>query len=219
MRLLHDLSIRHKLTLITMLTSVVVLLLACGAFLGYELFTFRRTMERDLSILGDVIANNSTAALTFDDASAARDALSALRAQHHVISACMYRASGAPFASYRRDPGTESAWPARAQITSAGMHDNWFAVVQPVLLDGEHIGTVYIRSDLLEMHSRVRRYAMIVGWVLLAASLVALGLASRLQRMISRPLLHLAAGSRRVTPAPPYGVRARKGGPPEGGPQ
>ena len=208
MRFLHDLSIRHKLTLITMLTSVVVLLLACGAFLSYELFTFRRTMERDLSILGDVIANNSTAALTFDDASAARDALSALRAQQHVVSACMYRASGAPFANYRRDAGDDSQWPARAQIATTGMHDNWFAVVQPVLLDGDRIGTVYIRSDLLEMHARIRRYAMILGWVLLAASLVALGLASRLQRMISRPLLHLAAVTRRVTEERDYGVRA-----------
>ena len=208
MRFLHDLSIRHKLTLITMLTSVVVLLLACGAFMSYELITFRRTMERDLSILGDVIANNSTAALTFDDASAARDALSALRAQHHVVSACMYRASGAPFANYRRDPGSGDQWPVRSQIAATGMHDDWFAVVQPVLLDGERIGTVYIRSDLLEMHARIRRYAMILGWVLLAASLVAFGLASRLQRLISRPLLHLAAVTRRVTQERDYGVRA-----------
>ncbi|MCC6349793.1 MAG: response regulator [Candidatus Eisenbacteria bacterium] len=208
MRFLHDLSIRHKLTLITMLTSVVVLLLACSAFLGYELFTFRRTMERDLSILGEVIGNNSTAALTFDDASAARDALSALRAQRHVISACMYRASGVPFANYRREPGAGIQWPARAEVAAAGMHQDWLAVVQPVLLDGERIGTVYIRSDLLEMHARIRRYAMIVGWVLLAASLVALALASRLQRMISRPLLHLAAVTRRVTEKRDYGMRA-----------
>jgi signal transduction histidine kinase/DNA-binding response OmpR family regulator len=208
MRPLHDLSIRHKLTLITMLTSVVVLLLACSAFLGYELFTFRKTMERDLSILGDVIANNSTAALTFDDASAARDALSALRAQHHVISACMYRANGVPFATYRRDPGDELQWPARAQVASAGKQSGWLAVVRPVLLDGDRIGTVYIRSDLLEMGARIRRYVMILGWVLLAASLVALALASRLQQMISRPLLHLAAVTRRVSEERDYGVRA-----------
>jgi len=208
MRLLHDLSIRHKLTLITVMTSVVVLLLACGAFLGYESFTFRRTMERDLSILGDVIANNSTAALTFDDASAARDALSALRAQQHVVAACMYRASGQPFATYRRDAGEGAQWPARADVAIAGMHREWFDVMRPVMLDGERIGDVYIRSDLLEMQARVRRYVMILGIVLLAASLVALVLASRLQRMISRPLLHLAAVTRRVTEERDYGVRA-----------
>ncbi len=208
MRFLHDLSIRHKLTLITMLTSVIVLLLACGAFLGYELLTFRKSMARDLSILGDVIANNSTAALTFDDAGAARDALSALRAQHHVISACMYRASGEVFSTYRRDPGSDTPWPGRAQVADAGMHDDWLAVVQPVLLDGERIGTVYIRSDLLEMKARIRRYAMILGWVLVAASAVALLLASRLQRMISRPLLHLASVTERVTCERDYGARA-----------
>ncbi len=208
MRALHDLPIRLKLTFLTTLTSVVVLLLACGAFLGHEMLTFRGTMERDLSVLGDVIANESTAALTFDDAAAARDALAALRAQKHVVSACMYGKSGAPFAQYRRDAGAGALWPAAVHATDAGLHDGWMAVVRPVLLDGERIGTVYIRSDLLEMEARVRRYLLILGLVLLAASGVALALASRLQRMISRPLLHLAGVTRRVTEERDYGVRA-----------
>ena len=118
MRFLHDLSIRHKLTLITMLTSVVVLLLACGAFLGYELFTFRRTMERDLSILGEVIANNSTAALTFDDASAPRDALSALRAtQADPTSRSRMRTSSRPLptsARWASSPNLRAPRPMRA---------------------------------------------------------------------------------------------------------
>ena len=62
---------RNQVTLITMLTSIVVLVLACGACLGYELLTFQRTMARDLAILGDVIGDNSTAALTFGDSDAA----------------------------------------------------------------------------------------------------------------------------------------------------
>ena len=114
MKALRDLSIRTKLTFITMLTSMVVLVLACGAFLGYELFTFRNSMSRDLAILGDVIANNSTAALTFNDATAAREALAALRVQRHVISACIYGKDGLPFATYRRDASATPAWPARS---------------------------------------------------------------------------------------------------------
>ena len=112
--LLH-LKLRHKLTLITMLTSIVVLVLACGAFLGYELLTFQRTMSRDLAMLGDVIGDNSTAALTFDDTDAAKGVLASLRAQQHVVSACMYGPDGRPFATYRRDPGNDAAWPDQAR--------------------------------------------------------------------------------------------------------
>ncbi len=212
MKALRDLSIRTKLTFITMLTSMVVLVLACGAFLGYELFTFRNSMSRDLAILGDVIANNSTAALTFNDATAAREALAALRVQRHVISACIYGKDGLPFATYRRDASATPAWPARSAAEPVRVASEWLAVQRPVSLTNETIGTVYIRSDLLEMHARIRRYGLIVGLVILTASLVALLLASKLQRLISAPVLHLAAVARRVSSTRDYSERAEAQG-------
>ncbi|HEV2105967.1 MAG TPA: ATP-binding protein, partial [Candidatus Eisenbacteria bacterium] len=207
-RAVHDLSIRKKLVLIAMLTSLVVLVLACGAFTGYELLTYRGAMARDLGILGDVIANNSTAALTFHDPNAARDALGALRAQKHVVSACVYDRSGAPFAGFRRDPGRAPAWPARAGGDGDGAGGRWIEVLRPVVLDGETIGSVYIRSDLDEMLARERRYALIAALVLVTASLIALLLASRLQGLISGPVLHLAEVARTVSRERDYSRRA-----------
>ncbi|MCC6651263.1 MAG: response regulator [Candidatus Eisenbacteria bacterium] len=206
------LSIQHKLTLMAVLTSVVALVLACGAFLGYDLYAFRGGMSRDLSILGDVIANNSTAALTFDDAGAARDALSALRAQKHVVAACVYGKDGRPFSTFARESGGEKLCPERAMSTPVQMTGSYLAVVRPVTLAGENIGTVYIRSDLEEMHARVRRYALITALVLLAATLVAGLLALRLQGAISRPVLHLAEVTRKVSAQRDYSTRARRMG-------
>jgi hypothetical protein len=119
------LKLRHKLTLITMLTSMGALVLACAAFVGYELVTFQRTLTRDLAILGDVIGDNSTAALTFGDNEAAKGVLGSLRAQHHVISACVYGPDGRVFASYRRDPGDEAAWPERAKLDGFESSHQW----------------------------------------------------------------------------------------------
>ena len=90
---LVNVKLRHKLTLVTMLTSVAALVLACGAFLGYELLTFERTMNRDLAILGDVIGDNSTAALTFGDNEAAGGVLA------RRISWATVWVGRAPFAS------------------------------------------------------------------------------------------------------------------------
>ena len=47
-------------------------------------------MSRDLETLADVLARNSTAALTFHDAGAARDVLQALRAEPGITAACIY---------------------------------------------------------------------------------------------------------------------------------
>ena len=206
------LRLRHKLSLITMLTSVVVLVLACGAFLGSEFLTFRSTMSLDLAILGDVIGDNTTAALTFGDSDAAKGVLASLRVQKHVISACVYGPDGRPFASYRREPGTDSQWPDRARSDAFEHQPHWLGVFRPIVLDHETIGTVYIRSDLGEMQARVRRYAWIVGIVLLTSSLVAFVLSSLLQGVISGPLLHLATVAHAVSETRDYSKRALKSG-------
>jgi signal transduction histidine kinase/CheY-like chemotaxis protein len=209
---LVNLRLRHKLTLITMLISIAVLVLACGAFLGYELLTFQRTMARDLATLGDVIGDNSTAALTFGDSDAATGVLASLHAQKHVVSACVYGPDGRAFATYRRDPGTDVAWPDRARDDAFERRPKWLGVFRPIVLDHENIGTVYIRSDLGEMQARVRRYAWIVGVVLLTSTLIAFVLSSLLQGVISGPLLHLAAVTREVSESRDYSKRALKTG-------
>ena len=204
------LRLRHKLTFITMLTSVVALVLACAAFLGYEMLTFKRTLTRDLATLGDIIGDNSTAALTFGDNEAAKGVLASLRAQHHVLSACVYGPDGRPFAAYRRDAGDEPAWPDRAKLDGFESSHQWVSVFRPITLDHDNIGTVYIRSDLGEMQARERRYLWIMAIVLIASSLVALVLSSRLQNVIAAPLLHLAAVTREVSKSRDYSRRAIK---------
>src|SRR5262249_55395155 len=164
-----------------------------------ELLTFQRTMARDLAILGDVIGDNSTAALTFGDSDAAKGVLASLRAQKHVVSACVYGPDGRPFATYRRDPGDAAACPPHALAEPFERRSHWLGVFRPIVLDHDNIGTVYIRSDLEEMQARVRRYAWIVGLVMLTSTLVAFVLSSMLQGVISAPPLHLAAVTREVS--------------------
>ncbi len=195
-----------------MMTSVVALLLACAAFLGHELLTYRTSMAADLTVLADVIGSNSTAALAFDDSNAAREALSALKAERHVVSACTYGKDGLPFATYMQGAAAGTAWPARAGADGTVSRPQDLGVFRTVSLDGEAIGTVYIRSNLDGMHERLRRYAWIGLAVLIAASFLALLLASNLQRLISSPVLHLAETARLVTEQRNYGVRATKHG-------
>lgn len=119
MRALTNVSIRRKLTLLGVTTSVLALLLACAAFVLHDAATFQRKLELDLHALADVIGSNSTAALTFDDPAAAREALSALQAEKHVVSACIYGKDGAPFAAYVRGGSEQVLWPPTAQLAGA----------------------------------------------------------------------------------------------------
>ena len=67
MSAVRDLSIKWKLTWIILGTSTTALLLACVAFVGYELATFRDSMVQEVSTLASVLGENSKAALIFQD--------------------------------------------------------------------------------------------------------------------------------------------------------
>ena len=104
MRHFGDLSIRHKLTALFMAISGFTALALASPMVIYDVMTFRRAVALNLAVLGDVLAGNSTAALTFRDAEAAHDVLQALRAEPNVTAACIYTTDGKPFAKYARDP-------------------------------------------------------------------------------------------------------------------
>jgi signal transduction histidine kinase/DNA-binding response OmpR family regulator len=210
--LVRNLSLRYKLTLVTMLTTVSALVLACVAVLQFDQYGYRHAMNRDLSILADVIGSNCTAALSFHDAATAEDALRALRAQPHVVAACIYGKDGAPFARFGRTPRLAALCPPHAEALGVRRGSDWLGVFRDIRLDGESIGSVFIRMDLGELHDRARTYLVLLGLVFLVAGLLALPLAAGLQRLISAPVIQLASVMRRVVEHRDYAVRARAAG-------
>ncbi|HZR46908.1 MAG TPA: CHASE sensor domain-containing protein, partial [Candidatus Manganitrophaceae bacterium] len=207
----RDLSIRHKLIRMNMLVSAAVLLLATLAFIVYELVTFRTTLAENLATQAEIVGINAVSALLFSDPSAAGDTVSALRVKPNVRSAAIYTADGRLFAKYVRS-GEEEAFkmPEHLSETAGGYRFGGGALFlfRPITSNGERIGMVAIQSDLQEMDALVKRYAGIVAGVLAISLLAAYRVSSRLQRVISQPLLHLAETARIVSEAKDYSVRA-----------
>ena len=94
MKVLARLKIRQKLQAITMLTVAVALSLASVALTGYEFFNLRHTMERESKMLAEMIGQNSTAALTFEDYRSAQELLQSLRAHPSVVTGAIYTPQG-----------------------------------------------------------------------------------------------------------------------------
>src|SRR6266545_973977 len=97
---LRNAPIRRKLMAIMLLTSGLVVLLTCAAFMGYEILTFRSTAVRELSTIGQIVAANSTAALAFRNPDDAREVLAALEAEPSILAAILYDADGQAFSVY-----------------------------------------------------------------------------------------------------------------------
>ena len=209
MTVFRDLPIRRKLTVAVLGTTFVVLLAACAAFLAYERATFRRLMATNLHVLVDALAINSTAALTFADPDDAEETLHALRVKPSVEAACLYDAEGTVFATYARGQERQAV-PPRPEADGTQFAPGHLAVVRPVMLDGQRLGTLYVRNDLSDLNAHLRAYAQISGLVLLGSLILASALSSALQRAITRPIFALTDTAKDITETRDYTVRATK---------
>jgi len=196
-----------------MLTSSVALLLACGVFLAYEPITFKRGMVQDLSGLAQITGDNSTSAVIFMDESSAKETLSALRAEPHIMAACIYTPDGKLFAKYVRSglPKHFHA-PTPKNIDHYSFEKGYLSLFKRITLNNKTVEIIYLQSDMEEMHQRLRRYTEIASIVLLASLFVALLLSSKMQKLISGPILHLADTAKTVSTEKNYSIRAIKHG-------
>jgi signal transduction histidine kinase/ActR/RegA family two-component response regulator len=208
----RNLSITRKQMVIATVASSVALLLACAAFVIYDVVSFRRVMVDNLASLAAVIGDSSTAALTFNDPFVAREILKSLNNQPHIVAACTYDKNGRPFASYHRNPAQKGLIFPAAQPDGYEFGDDRLAMFRHIALKGERLGAIYIQSDLEELADRLRQYVSITVVVLLVSLLAGLALSSRLQRLVSEPILKLAATAKAVSSHKNYSVRALKTG-------
>jgi signal transduction histidine kinase/DNA-binding response OmpR family regulator/Skp family chaperone for outer membrane proteins len=204
----RTLSIKGKLMLITMLTSSVALLVASAGFLVYDLVAFRARMSQDLMTEARIIGANSAAGLAFHDERAVGEMLAALRARDETVSAAVYTPTGELFASYLRD-GAASV-PPRSPGSGYRFENDRLEVSQGIVLHGEVLGTMQIVSDMRHWDARLRHYTGIVLILMLGAAGVAFLFSSKLQAVISRPILDLEQTMRTVSSHKNFALRATK---------
>src|ERR1700683_2667332 len=109
LKLLRRLSIQRKLQTIIMVPAVAALLVACGALLAYEITDARASLRMGLSLLTEIIAENSTAALCFDDAKAAGSLLEGLKSTPAIVRTTIYTSHWTVLAGYARPRSSSQA--------------------------------------------------------------------------------------------------------------
>jgi two-component system, sensor histidine kinase len=207
---LRRLSIRKKLQAMIMVSVAAALVLACGALSAFAIAAMRDSIRTGAGILARVIGENSTAALSFNDARAAAELLQGLKGQPSITRACIYTARGAIFASYTAGLSQPSFPPAPPAMDQSGFRDGQLFVFHTIRLEGERVGAIYLESDLRYMHWQVVRSIWVSLLILAVSSIVAYVLGGRLQGLISKPVVHLAQTAKAVSVRKDYTIRAQK---------
>jgi signal transduction histidine kinase/CheY-like chemotaxis protein/HPt (histidine-containing phosphotransfer) domain-containing protein len=206
----RDLPVRHKLTLLAALPCLVAILIPVPLIAVHEISSARKSAASDIQTNAESLGYNLSAALSFRDVAGARRILSSLSANPHIMDAVLYDGTGKPFALYQRSDQRAFQAPAvrgeRTQI-GAGSLDHFHVIA----LNSERLGTLFLRSDMEELHSRLMSYTL---WGVLL-TVMALGCAVFLGRklamkFISHPMAELCRVMSSVAGDNDFERRARK---------
>jgi len=173
----------------------------------------RSSLVSNLSTQAEMMADNCKAAVIFDTAEDALNSLKALSFQPGVVHGYIYTIDGKEFACYNRDGSVHK------QLNVPTLTDNNYifgndllSVSANIIANGSTIATVYIQSDLHNLKAMLIRNIIVVSVILAGASLIAFLISSRLQLVISKPILNLSEIAQKVTRDREYSLEAVKQG-------
>jgi len=205
--------IRQKLLLVIMLTCGITLFFACLTLFAYEWYSFRQHREERLAVLTSAIAANATAAIAFADQEAAAQTLATLGADPNIAYGAIITPAGilAQFSKHAA-PLPHDLRPEALPLKQASFRQGHVDLAREIRLDGKLIGWIFVHADLADEQAMIHRYLMVVAAVLLLSALVALLISSRLQRLITQPILALSGVMKYVSRDKDYTLRAETGG-------
>lgn len=185
------LPIRLKLILLCMLISFTGLVIAGVTVVVNQTDRYKSELVAEQSIYARVIAEQSVAALLFEDFEQLEELLRSLRLAPAIRSACVYRHPEDILVATQIFANTGPC-PEQISQVRPGYSGNALTVIEPLVSDGETVGYVLIDSGLDELKRNIQEIALLTLTAGVIAFLLVLVIVERLQRVISRPLLELA---------------------------
>jgi len=219
-------SIKTKLMLIFVTLAGLTSALSMGFYMRTELNEFSQETHENIGLISGITAYHSAAAAAFEDRQTAQETLATLSFNSAIQYACLYNRNGEVLAEYGSPNDNDSSY--RNLLAGKNIslsRQQWkelrpdepvtlwrtLRVVEPVMLDQELVGLLFISANLTQARTALFRH---LGYILLANLVICLFcilLAERCQRMISGPLLKLTDNMRSVSENQDYSVRNEPG--------
>jgi len=207
-------SLKKQLFTILTLLSITVLLISGTLFYLYQAVQFKKNIYSNLSIQGHILADNTQAALMFDDARNAQHLLNALQYDQVIFKALLINTEEqgpTVLAEYNRSGASIEISPHYSSLlrhtTANYEYDEYIAHTTPISLNGKPIGYIVLYADFSQFYLLLKNYALIVVIVCLLSFFVALILAYLLQRFISKPFTELIQFVTQVTHTNDFDLR------------
>ncbi|MDO6462160.1 response regulator [Granulosicoccaceae sp. 1_MG-2023] len=214
----NELNIGRKLLLIIAGPAVLSTLLFAAATTFNEKRSGQEKTVHELANLADLIGVTSSAAIVFEDQTAALENLQSLSALPNITAAAICYPDGRLFVQYHKhgpQPAggvLNSCRPLHSMAVfdrhaSYSMGDGVIELSSSVTMDKETIGYIRISSNLDLLNSKLQQYYVLTAMVALASLLLVFWLGTRLRRMFTQPIDILTKAMCRVRESKDFNTR------------
>jgi PAS domain S-box-containing protein len=190
-RWFERLPIHRKLVASALLITAVALTVAMLGLSVLDIWRYRVNATEDARALASIVAENTAAAVMFNQADAAQEILQSVRVRDVVTRVCVYSSNARLFAGF--------ALTATACPPSVPAPDVWSGVSgsAPITRNARTYGTVIVERSLSDLQQRLWLTSVAGVAMFAVAALAAYLLARRVNTVISRPIGELAQAVQR----------------------
>ena len=217
-RNIKNLPLAKKLTYFCVLGGALSLSLAMAFIMIYDQFSFKENFKAELSVLASVVSNRSSAAVVFDDKQLAASNLSSLAFRDSIKTGCIYKTEQLKpnekittiLATY---PNASVNCPAYTPLSLTFIesgHVDFIEVIQPIELDDNIVGYLYLNTSLAELDRRLITTFTVFVVVMITACFFIWWLASLIAQYVSAPLQGLSVTAQVIAKEDDYSIRAVK---------
>lgn len=198
--------LKTKLLFLTLFTSALGISLVCASLIFVENQNYRKQLESELHVIASILAEQSAAALVFEDNEQLTSIISSLERIETIRQACVYNQQGEVMSSLT-EAGQQQC-PDVTKRLDTGFVDDVYRLLMPVTLDNETVGQLLLTSHLEVLRGHIQTFVLVtvgIGAVILLALVF---LAVRLQRIVSEPIIKLSDTAERISRDHDYSIRA-----------
>jgi two-component system, sensor histidine kinase len=207
--LIRNLSLSKKIKGVVIFSTALALILSSISFLWLAWYSLRDSVVLDAIGLADAIGNNCSAALLFNDRTSAREIIGALASDPRILEAAVYQKNGTILAVYQKKDWAPQT-PSISQPVGSRFQNKSLTVSRDINMDRERIGSIYIRIGLNSLLALFTKVVLIMVLITACALLFTYAVSSRLQTVISGPVLNLAKTVKSISKQKNYSIRAQK---------
>lgn len=216
-------KIKNKLITIILSTTLLILTVA---FTGIVIFTkilLQNSFLKETSTICRVLANNMVSIMIFGDSKEGRDTLRELHEGHlpSIKDVWVYYEDGGLFVDFHQpdselkdlhqnDYELEKALPKLHNLPTAEFKGKYLHYSQYIYHKKKNYGKLYVRISVEELDNKIRDLIITMGLILLLLLPLSLILATKLQSIISKPILNLVDVNRQVSNEGNYTIRVKK---------